>query len=83
MIETCLASPDHNKAIHSPTSAILVLDMSGAIAAIFSLYDKWGGEHYIGERVTQLQHAQQVPTLSHRSKKDASDITCTTRHEPI
>ena len=38
--------------------------MSGATAAIFSLYEKWGGEHYIGERVTQLQHAQQVPTFT-------------------
>ena len=27
---------------------------------IFSLFDKFGGENYIGEEVTQLQHAQQA-----------------------
>merc|ERR1712243_423598 len=37
-----------------------VLVMSSAVSAIFSLYDRWGGEHYIGENVTQLQHAQQA-----------------------
>ena len=31
-----------------------------AVREIFSLYDKWGGDKYIGENVTQLQHAQQV-----------------------
>merc|ERR1712013_187130 len=39
---------------------VLVLVMSSAVSAIFSLYDRWGGEHYIGENVTQLQHAQQA-----------------------
>merc|ERR1719334_3008093 len=34
--------------------------MASAVTAIFSLYDKWGGEHYIGENVSQLQHAQQA-----------------------
>ena len=27
---------------------------------IFSLFDKFGGENYIGEEVSQLQHAQQA-----------------------
>ena len=31
-----------------------------AIERIFSLFDKWGHENYIGESVTQLQHSQQV-----------------------
>ena len=31
-----------------------------AVKKIFQLYDKWGNENYIGENVTQLQHAQQV-----------------------
>ena len=31
-----------------------------AIERIFSLFDKWGHENYIGENVTQLQHSQQV-----------------------
>ena len=32
---------------------------------IFQLYDKWGNENYIGENVTQLQHAQQVSICVH------------------
>ena len=35
-----------------------------AVRKIFELFDKWGGENYIGENVTQLQHAQQVSTWS-------------------
>eukprot|EP00092_Neocalanus_flemingeri_P005783 GFUD01006225.1.p1 GENE.GFUD01006225.1~~GFUD01006225.1.p1 ORF type:complete len:198 (-),score=66.55 GFUD01006225.1:214-780(-) len=34
--------------------------MDSKIAAVFSLYDRWGQENYIGENVTQLQHAQQA-----------------------
>ena len=52
----CKNLPDHNLVQYT----VLVLVMSSAVSAIFSLYDRWGGEHYIGENVTQLQHAQQV-----------------------
>ena len=31
-----------------------------AVEEVFKLYDKWGECNYIGENVTQLQHAQQV-----------------------
>ena len=31
-----------------------------AVSKIFSLFEKWGFENYIGEPVSQLQHAQQV-----------------------
>ena len=31
-----------------------------AVEEIFSLFDKFGQENYIGEEVTQLQHAQQA-----------------------
>ena len=31
-----------------------------AVEEIFSLFDKFGGENYIGEEVSQLQHAQQA-----------------------
>ena len=36
-----------------------------AVKKIFQLYDKWGNENYIGENVTQLQHAQQVSICVH------------------
>merc|ERR1711892_702286 len=39
---------------------LLTMSAAGAISSIFSLYDKWGVENYIGENVTQLQHAQQA-----------------------
>merc|ERR1712106_453666 len=39
---------------------LLAMSAAGAISSIFSLYDKWGMENYIGENVTQLQHAQQA-----------------------
>ena len=31
-----------------------------AVEEVFKLYNKWGECNYIGENVTQLQHAQQV-----------------------
>ena len=31
-----------------------------AVQEIFTLFDKFGHENYIGENVSQLQHAQQV-----------------------
>ena len=31
---------------------------------VFSYYEEYGGEDYVGERVTQLQHAQQVCQLA-------------------
>ena len=31
-----------------------------AVEEIFGLFDKFGHENYIGEAVTQLQHAQQA-----------------------
>ncbi len=30
------------------------------IEKVFGLFSKWGECNYIGEKVTQLQHAQQV-----------------------
>ena len=30
------------------------------VSLLFGLYEKWGHENYIGEPVSQLQHAQQV-----------------------
>ena len=35
-------------------------DVEAAVDSVFGLLDKWGHENYIGEQVTQLQHAQQV-----------------------
>ena len=35
-----------------------------AVEQIFSLFDKFGSENYIGENVSQLQHAQQVTELA-------------------
>ena len=34
------------------------------VNSMFSLYERWGSQNYIGEKVSQLQHAQQVH-LSH------------------
>ncbi|XP_023330149.1 uncharacterized protein LOC111702628 [Eurytemora carolleeae] len=34
------------------------------VNSLFSLYDKWGTQNYIGEKVSQLQHAQQVARLA-------------------
>ena len=34
-----------------------------AVSQIFDLFEKWGQENYIGEQVSQLQHAQQVGFL--------------------
>ena len=34
-----------------------------AVCKIFDLFEKWGQENYIGEPVSQLQHAQQVGLL--------------------
>ena len=50
----------------TPTqTTLLTMSAAGAISSIFSLYDKWGMENYIGENVTQLQHAQQVQNTVH------------------
>jgi len=38
-----------------------------AVKKIFQLYDKWGNENYIGENVTQLQHAQQAAMLAEKA----------------
>ena len=35
-------------------------DVEAAVDSVFGLMEKWGHENYIGEQVTQLQHAQQV-----------------------
>ena len=35
------------------------MDVKGVIGRIFQLFDDFGHENYIGEEVTQLQHAQQ------------------------
>ena len=35
-------------------------DVEAAVDSVFGMMDKWGHENYIGEQVTQLQHAQQV-----------------------
>ena len=34
--------------------------MEDKVEKIFNLYEKWGEANYIGEHVSQLQHAQQV-----------------------
>ena len=34
---------------------------------VFSYYEEYGGEDYVGERVTQLQHAQQVCQLARKT----------------
>ena len=36
------------------------MDTETKIQQIFGLFDKFGHENYIGEEVTQLQHAQQA-----------------------
>ena len=36
------------------------LDIDERIEKVFYLYEKHGGVNYVGENVTQLQHAQQV-----------------------
>ena len=38
--------------------------MDGCVETVFSLYEKWGHKKYIGENVTQLQHAQQVVKIT-------------------
>lgn len=35
------------------------METEGVIKIIFQLFDDFGQENYIGEEVTQLQHAQQ------------------------
>ena len=35
------------------------MEIEGIIKIIFQLFDDFGQENYIGEEVTQLQHAQQ------------------------
>ena len=35
------------------------------VNSLFSLYEKWGSQNYIGEKVSQLQHAQQVHLCSY------------------
>ena len=42
-----------------------------AVEEIFGLFDKFGHENYIGEAVTQLQHAQQaVEHIAHPSHQE-------------
>merc|ERR1712227_645029 len=38
----------------------------GSSGKIFGLFEKWGFENYIGEPVSQLQHAQQAAMLAER-----------------
>ena len=45
------------------TAAMKAADVEAAVDSVFGLMDKWGHENYIGEQVTQLQHAQQVCRL--------------------
>ena len=42
------------------TATMKAADVETAVDSVFGLMDKWGHENYIGEQVTQLQHAQQV-----------------------
>ena len=42
------------------TATMKAADVEAAVDSVFGLMDKWGHENYIGEQVTQLQHAQQV-----------------------
>ena len=42
------------------TATMKAADVEAVMDSVFCLMDKWGHENYIGEQVTQLQHAQQV-----------------------
>jgi len=46
--------------IHFYKSVISEVNMEERVNAVFDLFAKWGHENYIGEKVTQAQHAQQA-----------------------
>ncbi len=45
---------------HFYSKYLVKFDFPNCLCRVFSLYEKWGHENYIGEAVSQLQHAQQV-----------------------
>ena len=50
-----------NCTVNHKTCFIIMTDKGEvAVSKIFRLFEKWGFENYIGEPVSQLQHAQQV-----------------------